>query len=392
MFEIAVYVLSAVFFLQLASAHWGRMRALKRRTRERAPGLTRFPSVSIIRPVKGRDVEQDQNFRAALDTGYPGEVETIFVFEDENDPGYRIAEEAIAAHVRAGGAGVARIISAGPPPPGRTGKISNMIAGVAEATGELIAFGDSDTRPDRHVLTNLVEHLVHNDRAGAVFAPAAASCAPRTAADVGHAVILNAFLVAETEYRAGPERDLPFLIGHLMVFRRSALEAIGGIECADGQLVDDMYLGAKVVGAGYQNIMGTHPLPNIGYGLRMDEFIRLWRRWLFFGRAGMQSRFVWPFIIRAAGYFLSLGLAIAALAAGTPWLALAPAFVWLCEGLHQLRLNRATGGGRVPLRFAWMAWSPYLIALPILVSMLVHPQLSWRGHVYRVADTTLDDS
>lgn len=391
MFAIAVYLVSATLFLQLACAHLARIRSLRRRSDEQPSRLAHYPSVSVIRPVKGSDVEQDVNFEAALDTGYPGEVETIFVFEDKSEPGYRLAEEAIAAHARKGGAGSARIIEAGPPPPGRTGKISNMIAGVAEATGELIAFGDSDTRPDRQVLTNLVEHLLHDDRAGAVYAPAAVASAPRTPADVGHAVILNAFLVAEAEHHAGPRRELPFLIGHLMVFRRSALEAIGGIECADGHLVDDMYLGRKVVEAGYLNVVGTHPIPNIGYGLRMGDFFRLWRRWLFFGRAGMQSRFVWPFILRAVSYFIALGLALSSLVAGPPALALAPACVWLGEGLHYLRLNRAAGGARAPLRLAWMAWSPYLVALPILVSMLVHPQLSWRGHVYKVVDSTLDD-
>lgn len=391
MFELLVYLVSATLFLQLAGAHHRRIRSLRRRSGELPPPLAHYPSVSVIRPVKGRDVEQAENFKAALDTGYPGEVETLFVFEDESEPGYRLAEEAIAAHVREGGTGSARIIEAGPPPPGRTGKISNMIAGVAEATGELIAFGDSDTRPDRKVLTNLVDHLMQDERAGAVYAPAAVASPPRTAADVGHAVILNALLVAEAEHHAGPQRQLPFLIGHLMVFRRSALDAIGGIECADGHLVDDMFLGRKVVEAGYHNVVGTQPIRNIGYGLRLAEFLRLWRRWLFFGRAGMQSHFVLPFVLRAVSYFVALGLAVAAVAVGTPLLALAPACVWLCEGLHYLRLNRAAGGARVPLRFAWMAWSHYLVALPILVSMLVHPQLSWRGHVYKVVDSALDD-
>jgi ceramide glucosyltransferase len=343
--------------------------------------------------VKGRDVEQQENFRAALETGYPGEVETIFVFEDRDDPGHRVAEAAISAYERGGGTGTARIVLAGPPPPDRTGKISNMIAGAAAATGELIAFGDSDTRPDREVLGNLVEHLVQDERIGAVFAPAALTSRPRTPGDVGHAMILNVNFRAEAEFQCGAGRELPFLIGNLMVFRRSALDAIGGIECADGQLVDDMYLGARVVEAGYRNVMGTHLLSLIGHGLGFGEFARMWRRWLFFGRAGMSSSFVLPILVRVVGYFLAVGLTIAALAIGPPSLALAPGLVWICEGVHQLRLNRLTGGPRVPATCAWMAWGPYLMALPILVSMLVYPKLRWRGRVYRVGyDTKLERS
>jgi len=44
-----------------------------------------------------------------------------------------------------------------------------------------------------------------------------------------------------------------------MLLRRSALEAIGGVEAADGQLVDDMYLGQRLVAAGYRNLVVPHP-------------------------------------------------------------------------------------------------------------------------------------
>src|SRR5882757_1336475 len=49
------------------------------------------PSVTVIRPVRGKDVGAAENFAAALDTGYPGEVETLFIFDDYNDPGLPVA-------------------------------------------------------------------------------------------------------------------------------------------------------------------------------------------------------------------------------------------------------------------------------------------------------------
>ena len=132
---------------QLAHAHRRAVRRLGSRQGQRPLPLAHFPPVTVIRPVKGVDVEQGANFRAALDTGYGGEVETIFVIENEEDPAYPLIRRAVDRHVESGAHGSARIVLAGEPPAGRTGKINNMMVGEAEARGDIIVFGDSDTRP-----------------------------------------------------------------------------------------------------------------------------------------------------------------------------------------------------------------------------------------------------
>jgi len=186
------------------------------------------------------------------------------------------------------------------------------------------------------------------------------------------------------ETALAPGRTLPFLMGQTMAFRRSALQDIGGVKCADGQLVDDMYLGARIVEAGYSNVMGTHPLQVINHSLGFKGFLKLWRRWLFCGRGGIPSSFALPFVARAVSYFIALGLAIAMLATGHPWLAAFAAVVWILEGLHYIRLHRLVGGAALPLRYAWMAWMPYPATIPLGLSMLVRPELDWRGHTYRL--------
>ena len=375
---------AGLLLAHLARDHVRSVRALGRRSAGRPPRPANHPRVTIIRPIKGRDPGQEENLRAALDTGYPGEIETLFVFEDEDDPGYPAAAGAVAEHRRAGGHGEARIILSGPRPPGCTGKIHNMIAGFAEARGSLVGFGDSDTRPDDEVLENLVAHLEADPGAGATFAPPLAPTAPLTAGDVGHHIVLNAYLTASMEARLGPRRELPFLMGQLMLFRREALEAIGGVASARGQLVDDMFLGARLVRHGYRNVVGTRVLPVIVRDLAFPDFVRLWRRWLFCGRGGMPFSFVRPFVVRASSFYLALGLATGAGIAGPLWAAALPTALALAEGAHYLRLHRLHGGAPIPLRHAWMAWMPYLLALPIIVSMLIRPELEWRGHTYRV--------
>jgi len=384
MTAVLVTVALAGLLLHLGIAHGRTVRALRLRDGQRPDGLATYPPVTVIRPVKGADVEQEANFLAALNTGYKGDVETIFVLEDEEDPAYPLVLRAIELHEASGALGSARIVLAGRPPAGRTGKINNMIAGEAEAVGDIIVFGDSDTRPDATVLANLVEHLMADPSAGASFAPVVNPCRPRSAGDVGYSIIVNAYLVGGMETALGPGRTLPFLMGQTMAFRRTALQDIGGVKCADGQLVDDMYLGARIVEAGYTNVMGTHPLQVINYGLGFKGFLKLWRRWLFCGRGGIPSSFALPFVARAVSFFIALGLAMAMLLTGHPWLAALAAVVWLLEGLHYIRLHRLVGGAVLPLRFAWMAWMPYPATIPLGLSMLIKPELDWRGHRYRL--------
>ncbi len=383
-FTTAVAVLVGIMLVSLARDHIAAIRALRGRSLALPPEPEAYPFVTVIRPVKGRDAGQVENFRAALRTGYPGEIETIFVFEDEDDPGYPLAVTAVAEHERSDGHGDARIVLSGPPSERFTGKIHNMIAGMSEARGTLIAFGDSDTRPDQEVLRNLVCHLLADPDAGAAFAPPLTPNAPRTAGDVGHHIVLNAYLTASMEVQLGPRRELPFLMGQMMLFRKEAIEAIGGIESAEGQLVDDMFFGRQLVRHGCVNIMGTRVLEIFNEGLRFPAFLRLWRRWLFCGRGGIPLGFVWAFAIRATSFFMALALVGVAALTGPAWLVALPAAVVVLEGLHYVRLHRVHGGAAIPVRLLWMAWMPYLVALPLIVSMLIKPELEWRGHTYRV--------
>ena len=384
-------MISSVIGIALIVAFVAWERVLSRASRRADPPrqkLWHYPSVSVIRPVRGADVGARENFEAALDTGYPGDVETLFVFDDESDPGLPIARDVVRAHERSGKPGRASVLVAGAPPPARTGKLNAMIVGAARARGSLIAFGDSDTRPDRELLRELVETLMTSRRAGSVFAPVVIDDAPRGAGDVLYALMQNA-LYAPLAARAAARDDgaLPFIMGQIMVFKREALDAIGGVQSATGQLVDDMYLGRRVAAAGYRNILVKRGLkvPTGGLGLR--DFLPIYRRWMAFSRNGLPLSFTWPQWLLGGGFFAAVMTAVVTALFAPPIALVAPALAIAAFTVTLLRLNRAYGGAPVPLRWAWTPALLLLVAPGVLVSTLLRKQVGWRGRTYDVDRT-----
>jgi len=387
---MVIQVILVAFALLLLLELWRSHRAQRRGINERRPvkPLRSYPSVTVIRPIKGLDAGARDNMRAALEHGYPGKVETLFVFDDHFEPAVPLAEDAIAAYRDAGGPDRADVVFCGQPPRGRTGKLNAMIAGLRQARGEVIVFADSDIRPDRDALRRLVETLLESEKNGSAFAPVVVQQAPSTAGDVGYALLLNG-LYGPAAAAAAHDRGgtLPFIMGQFMAFRREAIEAIGGLETADGQLVDDMYLGMRVTQEGYKNRVSPHYVPIVQEGMTSGEFARTFVRWITFSRSGLPGRdFKLASWIRGAVFWLGLVAGVVALTQGM-WLAaalnlLAP----LGTALSINRLHASLGGAPLSWRQSWVGFAVLLAAPVIYLNVLTRRKVSWRGRSYELSN------
>jgi ceramide glucosyltransferase len=277
-----------------------------------------------------------------------------------------------------------KVLTAGTPPRGITGKLNAMLVAVAEARGTLLAFNDSDTRPEPGALSTLVTALLQDERHGAAFTTIFAASDAATAADVAYELLVNAWYGPSVSCAQAPDGTLPFIMGQLMVFRRQALESIGGLGTAAGQFVDDMYLGRRLVEEGWRNAVVHAPLRVVTGGLDLRSFMATFRRWVLFSQSGLSLRWTWPNWARGIACWVAWLCLGAALATGAWGTLLASALAIGISVWDQLTLQRHCHGGPLALRHLWVpAVLPLLAGGVALTSRSSH-NVDWRGRNYRL--------
>ena len=367
---------------------WQR-RAIRPRPEPAAPAA--FPSVSIIRPIKGLDTGIQGNLRAAFHSGYAGDREILFVMDDEQEPAYPWVEQAIAEALHAQPSIKARIVLSGQPPANRTGKLNAMIAGLQAASHELVAFVDSDIREDENDLRVMVATLLADPRAGAVFPTVISMEPPETLGDVGYAVMVNGLYepaALATAHLLGGE--LPFIMGHMMVLKREAITAIGGLESAEGQLVDDMFLGKRLKQFGFRNKLSSKPATIIQQGTSTGEFIQILIRWIAFSMTGLPLLTCkLPHWLTGVSFWIGLIVMVLAGMKGSPSLALLAGFLALSVGITINDLHYRMAGTRIPWRYAWGSLLIWLASPDIYAQIWIKREVNWRGRVYSLNKAAL---
>jgi ceramide glucosyltransferase len=233
-------------------------------------------------------------------------------------------------------------------------------------------------------LRGVVDALLASDDNGAAFAPILVNEPPRAAGDVLYALMQNALYAPLAAWTAGATRTLPFIMGQLMVFRRQALAAIGGVESVQGQLVDDMAIGQRVHAAGYRNVMSRHPLHIATGGMTLRQFLPVFRRWILFAKNGLPVAFIWRQWLQGAEFFAALILVVTALATGHALYGLLALAALGTQSVSLFALHRRHGGAPVAARWAWVAPGFFLLAPLVLLQNFLRKRVEWRGREYQL--------
>ncbi|MBV8879044.1 MAG: glycosyltransferase [Planctomycetaceae bacterium] len=175
------------------------------------------------------------------------------------------------------------------------------------------------------------------------------------------------------------ERGLSFTLGASTLFRRKAIEDIGGIETLTDYLAEDYHLGARIRSRNWTVRLGGE-IVELAHDFRtLGEYLRHQLRW------SRTYRFCRP-----AGYFFSIltqgmliaGVAIAA-TAGNPWV-LRGAIAMLAVRVVTATLDVIAVGHRSLL--AWLPLLPFrdLLAAGFWAASFMGRRVAWRGRTFRV--------
>ncbi|MEO3799830.1 glycosyltransferase family 2 protein [Nonomuraea sp. B1E8] len=336
-----------------------RLARGRRRLPRLRPRLDAGMTISVVIPARDEAARIGPCLRAV--PAAPAVTEVIVV-----DDGSRDGTAQVAASLGA------KVVTAGPLPPGWVGKQWALHQGTAAATGEVVVTLDADARPAPGLFGALAAALERYDLV---------SAGPRFVCDGVLEQALHASMLATLVYRFGPigppSPPPPRRVvanGQCMAFRRARMAEAEGFALVRDRMTDDVALARCLAGRGW-----TVGFLDAGGLLEVDmhDSVReLWREW---GRSLPLRDVTGPGRQAAdlAVLWLTGALPVLRLAAGRP-AALDVALL----GMRLLLARALRGNYREP--GAGVLLSPLLDPASAfrLTQATLRPVRTWRGRTY----------
>ena len=236
----------------------------------------RWPGVSLIKPLKGKEPCLQANLESFFQLTYP-EYEIIIAVEDAQDPARSIAEKLMEnyPHVlaRISIASQDGVLDAVNP------KIRNMMAAFQLARYDLIWTSDSNVFVSDNVLFELVGRTVEDRRVGLVHQLPVAS-APPYPCFAGYLESLYLCTAMARPYIfANFVLHTNCAMGKSMLLRKQVLDRHGGIVAYAQYLAEDYYIGKTFLGDGMSIEMVREPIHQCVCEYSLKVFAQRRIRW-----------------------------------------------------------------------------------------------------------------
>lgn len=342
---------------------------VRRRPTARATGLD---AITILKPLCGNDADLESNLRSFFVQDHPS-FEIVLGVEGEDDLSLPVARKLCAeySHVRAtivvheGGRGI-------------NPKVSNLRAMLEFAKHDLVVVSDSNVRVAPSYLREMAREmavpgtgLVTNLIAGVGELNAGATL---------EVLQLNS-VVAAGVAASNDVAMLPAVVGKSMMFYRSELARLGGIESVADVLAEDYVMGRMFHEAGYAVRLAPTPVENVVRTVTVRQFVQRQMRW-----AMIRIRMV-PMAFFLEPLSSPFVVACAAIALHAPVL---PLFAWavLVTFLRDALLWTMLRGSRGFLRAAALIFLRDVLVLVAWGEAFFHKHVTWRGRRVRVSAGT----
>ncbi|MBK8959335.1 MAG: glycosyltransferase [Proteobacteria bacterium] len=223
-------VSGSIFSVLTVLATW---RFYSRRVTDPALPL---PPLTVLKPIYGLDRELEPGLRSFCEQDYP-ELQIVMSLQRRDDPALPLLRQLEAEYPER----VTVVI--GESPPSVNGKVQNMVIGMGAARHAHLVVSDSDVFAPRDYLRRMVAPLA-DPRIGFVCSLYRIRGA-RNLAERLDLLSINADFMPSVIFTY-MTRAAIFCLGASIAFRRSDLEAVGGMAAFADYLVEDHELGRRL--------------------------------------------------------------------------------------------------------------------------------------------------
>ena len=237
-----------------------------------APPTGAWPGVSLLKPLKGEEEELAENLRSFYRQDYPGPFEVVFATTAPDDPALAIARRVAAEHPH-----VPTRFVRSDPGFGLNPKVANLAGALAAARHELCLQTDANVRVEPGYLRTIVGELLAED--ADLLGSVVVGRGERTSGAALENLQLSAY-IAPAVCTALHVAGVPCILGKAMLFRRSALAEVGGLEAVRDVLCEDFVLTQRFREAGRRVVLSASTVANVNRDLTLDRFVARHARWL----------------------------------------------------------------------------------------------------------------
>jgi ceramide glucosyltransferase len=204
-----------------------------------SPGFSfsKWPAVTILKPVQGLEKNQEHNLQSTCLQDYP-EFQVVFSIQDPDDPALPLLKKIEKAF---GSKRVSVVI--GNRQVGPNGKINNLLGALPYAQNDILVISDSDVRLEPDYLKAIIAPLA-DPNVGCVCTLYKATHADRWYEKM-ELLTLNADFIPSVIF-ASISGASKFCLGCSVALRRSSLKEVGGLEDLADYLAEDYEMGRRL--------------------------------------------------------------------------------------------------------------------------------------------------
>ncbi len=329
------------------------------------------PPVTVLKPVRGLEKHLKRNLRSACLQDYPS-YQVIYSVQDNDDPALAVLKE---LQCEFGSERVTVVVS--DVKAGSNGKVNNLLGALSEARHDVLVMSDSDALLGPDYVATMVAPL-SDPQVGCAFTPFRVVEA-QTWFEKMELLSMNADFIPDVVF-ADVTGAANACLGPSVALRRSALEAIGGLQSLADFLVEDYELGRRFWTSGMKVVL-------VPYLIDVVVDLTRWQQW--WGHQvywDQNTRFARP------GAFFATLLVRALPFAVLYWLARGadPIGFGVLLGAVAIRLVTAaislSRGFRDDEGLRNLAWLPFRDVVTLLswVQAFAKRTVVWRGVTYRL--------